>query len=370
MADSGHPNQLLPREATLQQRYEDLRGKVLVYAGNNASAAALAQRADGVVLHGEAGFDAARTMPSCLLAVDSELYAQDRTNDSGQTEMFPERAEESIGRQVSANADFLITPSRFPRAKGAEARAASMRGVLEHGREYLETVEELGLELPTFVPLVVRYDELADHRWTDLVAESQVPLAPVFASPRDPLETAEQISGAVELIRASPSAFVPRCDASLAGLLVVGSGLFGAIGSTSTVRHLWIGYPSRGPKVREESGFIPCLRCWAKRSKLVAARAEPDPGIADLFACDCSVCGPGGDVRDLVAPGVPPERLLEHSVASSIRVTKEVLESKSPVGAWRSACTEAQAGYRFLRDHGLDALSEPPFLQAWLDYLG
>jgi hypothetical protein len=279
----------------LDECYLSMRGMIFVHAGKNQRAAELAVYGDGVVLHGAAGFRAGRELPSgTITLIDREQYLDDRASQ-GTIEMFPETAGEAVEQQLRMGAACLLAPSRFP----ADRTDRSIRAELAAGQEFVEVSRALAPDKPVFVPVVVRFDELADRRWIQPVLDSRIPIATIFAGHNDPLASAEQLRGAVDLVQAAEAALVLRCDLSAAGLMAHGAGS-GAIGASSSVRHLWL--PSRSSNKSSNKGprrsmFVPSLANWMKSQFIRQAQADPD--LDDVFHCDCAVCGPDGDVRRL-----------------------------------------------------------------------
>lgn len=341
--------------------YSDVRGKILVHLGDNTLAGEVAPYGDGVVFHGSAGArEARRFQDQGLIVMDRELYTRDR-GEQTQT-LFLESAAEAVRAQLDLGADWLLAPSRFPSDRGVDG----VRSVFEAGRQFIEEARRLAPNKPSFVPLVARFDQLRDPRWIDAALAAELPLATVFAGYADPLDTFDALEGAIELLAQSPASLVLRCDSSAAGLVALGASA-GAIGTSSSVRHLFLpsGRRSSGPPRR--SLFVRTLNNWLSASFI--RQAEADPDVDDIFACDCPVCGPGGDVRRLLRADVEERTRDRHSVAAAVRSAKSVVEAKSPVGEWRRICEKANDNYDRLRNLGIAAPGPPKALVAWQKYL-
>jgi hypothetical protein len=346
-------------------RFEDLRGRVLVYAGDNGLARSFAPHCDGLVLHGAAGRRAARALSAQGSVLhDPERYADDvgkpKVLQLAQLGLFDESPQETIQAQMAVGVCCLLAPSRFP----LERDEHSMRALLEAGEEFVEAADEIAPGLPVLVPIVVRFDELADRRWVRPVSESGLPIAPVFAGRGDPVGTHDRLEGALELLDCAELAVPLRCDLSLAGFIALGA-VCGALGSSSTVRHLWLptGSGGQGPP----HVFVPTTASWMKAEFVEQAMA--DPHLDALFHCDCAVCGPDGDVRPLAATRAPPELLARHSVASSVAVVRQVVGAEHPLDAWHTLCEGADRAYTVLAEAGIAGPTRPGALGAWLQQL-
>lgn len=154
---------------------------------------------------------------------------------------------------------------------------------------------------------------------------------------------------------------VLRCDSSVAGLVALGANA-GAIGASSSARHLYLpsGRGSSGPPRR--SLFVRTLNNWLSAS--FVGQAEADPEVDDIFACNCVVCGPGGDVRRLLRADVEERMRDRHSVAAAVQSAKSVVEADSPLGEWRRICQTADDNYGRLRQLGITAPGRPNALSA------
>lgn len=341
--------------------YSDVQGKILVHLGDNSLAGEVAPYGDGVVFHGSAGAREARGFQyQGLILMDRELYASDR---GAQTQtLFTESAADAIRGQLHLGVDWLLAPSRFPSDRGVDG----IGSVLEAGWQFIEEARRLAPNKPSFVPLVARFDQLRDPRWVEAALAAELPVATVFAGYADPLDTLDALEGAIELLSRSPASIVLRCDSSAAGLVALGASA-GAIGASSSVRHLYLpsGRGSSGPPRR--SLFVRALNNWLSAS--FVRQAEADPEVDDIFACDCVVCGPSGDVRRLLRADVGEQMRDRHSVAAAVQSAKSVVEADSPVGEWRRICETANDNYDRLRQLGITAPGPPKALAAWQKYL-
>lgn len=354
---STHPHQQQDIAAS-----ETLRDKVLLYLGSNARAAEFAPLADGIIFHGNSGFSEARRYAKStrrpVAGVDPERYAKDVGTEPN--EMFPETPREAIQAQLGVG-EILFAPSRFPSTRDE----SSFKALLAHGRAFVEAAQAISPTTPVFVPVVIRYDELASGVWPDLLREAQLPVATVFAGYYDPLGSPVVMRGALDVVGASPHTMVLRCDFSIAGLIAHGA-LSGALGTSSGVRHLRL--PSKLPSKSSPDiqAFIPALGAWLPSKTIAAAQVEPD--VNDMFACECSTCGPGGDIRSLVSFAVPtadrPALFDRHSAHSAVLTTKRIIGNEDPQAAWGDYLNACDQNFKKLKS--LDIEVRPPgMLDAW-----
>ena len=345
----------------LPSAYIGLLGKVLAYVGDNAAGGRFARYADGVVFHGRAGFRAARLYAGgSLCVIDPAVYMRDRGQGTG-ARLFSETSTEAVQAQVHAGADCLLAPSRFP----IERDAQTINALLNEGESFIGAARLEAPSLPAFVPVVIRFDELADGRWVEPIRSSGLPIATVFAGYGDPLATARQLEGAIRIVEAAEVSFVLRCDVSTVGLMAL-EATAGSIGTSSSVRHLWLPTRHRRDRAPSRNLFVPRFANWMKVEFI--ARSAADPDLGDLFRCDCPVCGPSGDVRLLTE--VDEEMQDSHSIASAIRLAREVLEADSPISAWRMVCQSAVDAYDELGLLDISGPAKSGALKSWLSILG
>ena len=345
----------------LPSEYIGLRGKVLAYVGDNAAGGRFAQYADGLVFHGRAGFrEAPRYAGRSLCVIDPALYKGDRGHGAG-ARLFSQSPTEAVQAQVHAGADCLLAPSRFP----LERDAQTINALLMEGESFISAARLEAPPLPAFVPVVIRFDELADGRWDAPIRSSGLPIAPAFAGYGDPLATPPQLEGAIRVVAAAEISFVLRYDTSAIGLMAL-EATAGSIGTSSSARHLWL--PTRHSRTRSPSRslFVPRFANWMKVEFIERSAADPD--LDDLFRCDCPVCGPQGDVRRLVE--ADDEMQDDHSIASAVRLAHEVLEADDPTWAWRTVCQSAVDAYDELEWLGISGPAKSGALKAWLSVLG
>ena len=345
----------------LPSAYIGLRGKVLAYVGNNAAAGRFAPYADGVVFHGRAGFREARSYTGgSLRVIDPADYIGDRGRGTG-ARLFSQPSTEAVQVQVDAGADCLLAPSRFPRERDAQ----TINALLNEGESFVGAARLEAPALPAFVPVVIRFDELADDRWVEPIRSSGLPIATVFAGYGDPLASPSQLEGAIRVVEAADVSIVLRCDVSAVGLMVIAAAA-GAIGTSSPVRHLWLPTRRRRDRARSRNLFVPRCANWMKAEFIERSAADPD--LDDLFRCDCAVCGPQGDVRLLTE--VDEEIQDSHSIASAVSLAHEVLGANSPISAWRAVCQSAVDAYDELESLGISGPAKSRALEAWLSILG
>ena len=352
-----------PTSSEPDRQFAALNGKVLAYIGSNAQDARLADHADGAVFHGNAGFKEARRHSGRMLyAIDPELYAADRLPRA--QERLNELAGDAVNSQVDAGASFLVAPSRFPRGNRGNS---SIEASLELGHQFVAAAREHDPPLPAVVPIIVRFDELEDRRWVEPVRASGLPIATVFASYGDPLSTPRRLEGAIRIIQAARVACVLRCDMSTVGFMATGA-LFGALGTSSTVRHLYLPTRRRGTRDPARSIFVPRFANWMKET--FVERALADSRLDGMFRCECVVCGENGDVRELTRGSVDPDRQDRHSIAAAVELADRVLRADNPATQWVRACEGAAAAYDHLDSIGVEGPAKPGFLEAWLSVLG
>ena len=355
-------NEDTPATDGLDRRFAALSGRVFAYVGNNAKDACLTAHADGAVFHGNAGLgEARRHKGKMVYAIDPELYANDRLPQA--QERFEESARDAINAQVDAGASFLVAPSRFLR--GVHNRK-TIESSLQKGHEFVAAALQDDPLLPAVVPVVVRFDELEDRRWVEPVRESGLSIATVFAAHDDPLSTPRRLEGAIEIIQAARLACVLRCDMSTVGFMAMGA-LFGAIGTSSTARHLYLLSRHRGRHDPARNIFVPKFANWMKET--FVERAFADSRLDDLFRCDCSVCGKDGDVRRLTRGIVDPARQDEHSMAAAVRLAHQVLGADDPEAHWLNTCQQAVAAYDQLDRTRGSGPAKPGALEAWIKVL-
>ena len=183
-----------PRDSAVTTDSE-LAGKVLLFAGDNDTACALTDYADGIVFHGSAGMRAAASCDDTVVRlIDRELYKYDRYRSS-QPQLIPETDAEGIEAQLGAGAWALLAPARFPRDRSASQISATIAA----GAGFVAAAHTIAPMTPTFVPIVIRFDELADGRWIQPIRDSELPVAPIFAGFGDPLGDPAAVTGAIEL---------------------------------------------------------------------------------------------------------------------------------------------------------------------------
>ena len=305
--------------------------------------------------------EARRHKGKMIYAIDPDLYANDRLPQA--QERFEESTRDTINAQVDAGASFLVAPSRFLR--GVHNRA-TIESSLQKGHEFVAVALQDDPPLPAVVPIIVRYDELEDRRWVEPVRESGLPIATVFAAHGDALSTPRRLEGAIEIIQAARRSCVLRCDMSTVGFMAMGA-LFGAIGTSSTARHLYL--PSRNPGRRApaHSIFIPKLASWM--SETLVKWGFADSRLDDVFRCYCRVCGNHGDVRELIHRDAESERWDEHSMLSATGLAHDVLRAGDPEAQWVKTCQQAAAAYDYLHSIGWSGPAKPGALESWIKVL-
>ena len=335
--------------------------RVFAYIGDSSKGADLAQYADGAVFRGKAGFKAARACASDpYRIIDTELYLKDRDRGVIAPALRLSPAE-SVDAQLNAGASCLLAPSQFPRERDAQTIARQ----LQEGEAFIDEAQSKSPTIPAFVPVVIRYNELSDGRWIHPIGNSGLPIATVFAGHRDPLSHPGALEGAIRLIEAAEAVFALRCDFSGVGLMATNA-IAGAIGTSSAVRHLWLPTSGKSNNKASRSVFVPSAANWMK--EIFVKQTEMDPDTEDLFRCDCLVCGPDGDIRNL--DSAYPVIQDRHSIASAYQLAREVLDSHNPLAQWQAVCERARETYNRLQHLGISGPTMPDSLIAWLRLMG
>lgn len=337
----------------------DLSGRVLAHVGNASMAEVFARHADGVVLRDGAGYREARSCRGTRLLIDPEIYVRDRDGvEPG--DLVPLRDGEFIEQQLIAGVSCLLAPSRMKMRPDAD----TVDEMLRAGEEFLSTAQREAPSLLALVPVVIRPNELEDRRWARAIESSGLPIAPIFASYDHPFSTPAALAGAYEIIEAAEFTFALRGDIGLAGLMAFGADA-GAVGTSSTVRNLWLPRKNSGGS-RPPTILVPDAASWVPITAL--AEAVMEPRADDHLRCDCPVCGAGGDVRDLLSASDTIQR--EHSNAAAIALVRQVATANDPVAAWKAVCERAAGVYASFDADGIMPASRPPMLDAWLTLLG
>lgn len=132
-----------------------------------------------------------------------------------------------------------------------------------------------------------------------------VPVALALGHSTDPFGAVDTVRGLLHVLGSPVSIALLRTDLSAFAAVAAGA-RFGAVGTSSTLRHIW---PSKGGgRSPGTSVLVPRLMSYhlLERLPLVAAQVP-----ADYFWCDCNICE-GGAVFDHVTEHTAPE----HSIGS------------------------------------------------------
>jgi hypothetical protein len=176
-------------------------------------------------------------------------------------------------------------------------------------------------------------EDLLDHL-IEVISTFDGPVAIVLASSNNPLGAAEQIRGAVDLVRSTGNVIALRSDEAAIGLLAHGA-LLAAVGSSSTTRHLFYGRPSSKPKRRPgHEVFHPLTMSWIKHYRLDVFAVQTE----DLL-CECAVCD-GRSILRFADPALVVE-VVAHSVLCLQSIAAKVMTSADPVSAWIDQCAAA-----------------------------
>ena len=124
-----------------------------------------------------------------------------------------------------------------------------------------------------------------------------------------------------------------RCGIAAAWLVAHGAAA-AAIGTSSAVRHLWLPSKRKGDRATKSTVCVPSTAAWIDVSYLVDA---DDYAVDDdLWRCECTVCGPDGDVRALA--NAPDSSTEVHSFAAAMSLVHDVFGAVNRVEAWKRIC--------------------------------
>lgn len=343
--------------------YAILRDRVMIYAGDNARLveSGLYGLADGVVFHGKGGADWARRTRSAgfegPVLWDPERYQLGEPQPPGG--LFGETDEAAANQRV-LGVDAFLSPSILPPNDDSDA----VKKLLDAGHQFLEMARTVDSSLPGFVvlPLTPKWLSSWSDRLIDDVEESGLPIALVLAAVRDPLDEPEAIQTLLELVAVAPHVVALRCDLSAIGAVACGA-LAGAIGMSSSVRHLYIPRKGGGPPT-DDSGYVLVTKAsnWMKRSTL-----EKIPPDHDATKCGCPISG-GRSVHQYFDGGrIDRSRAEHHDVLAWSMLKQEVLGEpgqRQRANAWREHCKASLRVYEDLKAEGVD-VGIPGFLVGW-----
>lgn len=202
------------------------------------------------------------------------------------------------------------------------------------------------------------------NRADDLLAAitaAGIPVALAVGHTTDPFGSAAAVTGLLTVLTAPVPIALLRSDLSAVGA-VAGGAVFGAVGTASSLRHIWTstgGGGGRGGRI--VSVYVPRLMSYhhLERLPLVAAQM---PG--DFFWCFCEICQ-GDPVFDRVGD----HTAFAHSIGSIESAAREVLDGsrENRLSSFRSRAMSAQMMHldiaAQMEDTHWDA---PSSLNAWV----
>ncbi|MCU1355899.1 MAG: hypothetical protein JWM89_1317 [Acidimicrobiales bacterium] len=179
----------------------------------------------------------------------------------------------------------------------------------------------------------------------------------VLASPMNPLGAAAQICGFVELLQSTGNVIALRQDESAIGALAHGA-LAASIGTSSTVRHLFFGRPSktRGPRPNY-SVLHPQTLSWIRFRELEAFTVAPEDQV-----CDCVVCD-GRTLARYHDPALAIDAMI-HSMLVLQERAASVVGAADPIAAWFKICTGAATSARRI-ESTVEGFSLGRSVKAW-----
>lgn len=240
----------------------------------------------------------------------------------------PRLTKEWITRQRRAGLRVQLTDSPYIPSHGA----ATLSAVLAQAAGFGEgTVAVLPLELDW----LTRQAEAL----VDAINREGVPVALVLEHTKDPLGVQRAVLGLTSLIDAAQvKVGVLRCDLSVIGAVAFGAS-WGAVGATSSLRHLYPLAKGGGPRYARVSALVP--RSLSYRSlEMIAAGIAADPDNELPWRCDCRFCL--GLTIEPIADAVSAYR---HSLAAIALLGEQILMGDSVLQrkhSWVDACGQAQ----------------------------
>ncbi|MGK2881960.1 MAG: hypothetical protein ACSLE6_14575 [Mycobacterium sp.] len=228
----------------------------------------------------------------------------------------------------------------------------------------LSEAHGLGAGVVAVLPLHLDWLKKDVTSLTTAINEAGVPVALVLEHSDDPLGVQDAVAGLVHLLQsAQVKVALLRCDISVIGAVAFGA-TFGAIGTTTGLRHL---YPTK----EKSSGFNRGARIGAYMPRGIVYRALDtlntaialDPDNQERWNCACERCygRPLSRIHDEIAA-------YEHSLAAIAALAEEVLVAPSALHrqhAWIGRCSLAQVtNLEIAAETGLN-WATPKFQGAW-----
>lgn len=202
------------------------------------------------------------------------------------------------------------------------------------------------------------------NRADDLLAAittAGIPVALAVGHTTDPFGSAAALTGLLTVLTAPVPIALLRSDLSAVGA-VAGGAIFGAVGTASSLRHIWTstgGGGGRGGRV--VSVYVPRLMSYHHLERLPMVAAQMP---ADYFWCFCEICQ-GDPVFDRVGD----HTAFAHSIGSIAAAAREVLDGsrEDRLASFRSRAMNAQMMHMDIAAQMEDAhWDAPSSLNAWV----
>jgi hypothetical protein len=202
----------------------------------------------------------------------------------------------------------------------------------------------------------------AGDRVRDYIDRIGVPVAVAVGHSGDPFNSVDTVRGLLHVVDSSVRTALLRTDLSAVGAVAAGAS-FGAIGTSTTLRHIW---PPKGggPTQPGVAVLVPRLMSYHRLERIPLAAAQVPQ---DYFFCGCNICQ-GGMVHERATELTAHE----HSVSAIATIAAGVL-SESPEDSLKSFRSKAMVAQSYHSDIQVvmeDARWAPPAsLNAWVKAL-
>ncbi|WP_426621987.1 hypothetical protein [Microbacterium sp. As-52] len=201
------------------------------------------------------------------------------------------------------------------------------------------------------------------NRANDLLAaitSAGIPVALAVGHTTDPFGSAAAVTGLLTVLTAPVPIALLRSDLSAVGA-VAGGAIFGAVGTASSLRHIWTSTGGGGRGGRVVSVYVPRLMSYHHLERLPMVAAQM-PG--DYFWCFCEICQ-GDPVFDRVGD----HTAFAHSIGSIAAAAREVLvgSREDRLASFRSRAMNAQMMHMDIAAQMEDThWDAPSSLNAWV----
>jgi len=321
----------------------------------------------------------------CYNSGVSALYTVSRGNRTAAAQRLLDEHRAVAG----TTARILFDANRYSgkkRALGDEPLSAEwVAWQLDHGAPVaitdtgyidLEHIEQIGLVLsrttdiatkvtgPVTAMLPIDYLILKNEadRIRDFVDAAGIPIALAVGHSGDPFSSVDAVRGLLHVVTSTVPTALLRTDLSAVGAVAAGAS-FGAVGTSTTLRHIW---PPKngGPTKPGVSYLVPRLMSYHRREHipLVAAQVPED-----YFLCDCDICE-----NCSVVDRVTEHNAHEHSINAIASISAAVLGG-NPSDSLRSFRAKAMYAQSLHSDIQLemedDRWAAPSSLNAWVKAL-